>query len=108
MSADVLTRLSATIRLRREADAGTSYTKQLLDAGPQKCARKFSEEAIETVIAAVAGSTDELTAEAADVVYHLLVLLEVRNVALADVLTVLDRRIGTSGLEEKARRTTSS
>jgi phosphoribosyl-ATP pyrophosphohydrolase len=104
MSADVLNRLAATIRARRAADAGKSYTKQLLDAGVEKCARKFGEEAIETVLAGVVGSKAHLTAEAADVLFHLLVLLEVRDIAFADVATVLEGRMGTSGLDEKALR----
>jgi phosphoribosyl-ATP pyrophosphohydrolase len=105
ISADVLSRLAATIHARRAADAGASYTRQLLDAGAEKCARKFGEEAIETVIAGAAGSTEQLTAEAADVLFHLLVLLEARGIAFAEVATVLEGRMGTSGLDEKARRT---
>ena len=105
MSADVLARLSATIHARRAADAGTSYTKQLLDAGAEKCARKFGEEAIEAVIAGVSGTREQLIAEAGDVLFHLLVLLEARDITLADVARVLAGRMGTSGLDEKARRT---
>lgn len=104
MSDDVLLRLAATIRARRGDSAEKSYTRQLLDAGPQRCARKFGEEAVETVIAALAQGEAELRAEAADLIYHLLVLLESRDVALADVLAVLEGRIGTSGLAEKAAR----
>lgn len=104
MPADVLTRLAETIRARRSADAGASYTRQLLDAGPEKCARKFGEEALETVIAGVSGTPEQLTAEAADVLFHLLVLLEARQVALDDVARTLGARMGLSGLEEKARR----
>lgn len=101
---DVISGLAATIKARRTAEAGTSYTRQLLEAGPAKCARKFGEEALETVIAGVSQSKDELTAEAADVVYHLLVLLESRDVAWDDVLARLEQRSGTSGLAEKASR----
>jgi phosphoribosyl-ATP pyrophosphohydrolase len=104
MTADVLTRLAATIQARQAADAGTSYTKQLLDAGTEKCARKLGEEAIEIVIAGVAGSNEQLTAEAADMLFHLLVLLEARGIPFADVTAVLEGRMGTSGLVEKARR----
>jgi phosphoribosyl-ATP pyrophosphohydrolase len=104
-SAAVIARLAATIHARRVADADTSYTKQLLDAGAEKCARKFGEEAIEAVIAGVSGTREHLTAEAADVLFHLLVLLEARDVPLADVGRVLEGRMGTSGLDEKARRT---
>lgn len=104
MPSDTLERLQATIRERRLAASDRSYTRQLLDAGPARCAKKFGEEAVETVIAAVHQDDTALTAEAADVLYHLLVLLEVRNIALADVLAVLDARSGTSGLDEKAAR----
>jgi phosphoribosyl-ATP pyrophosphohydrolase len=104
MASDVLMRLAATIAERRSASAGTSYTRQLLVAGPERCARKFGEEAVETVIAGVAGDGPQLTGEAADVLYHLLVLLEARDIKLAEVYTVLEARMGTSGLEEKARR----
>jgi phosphoribosyl-ATP pyrophosphohydrolase len=106
MSDDILKRLAGTIRARRTAAAtGSSYTRQLLDAGPAGCAKKFGEEAIETVIAATSESEDKLTEEAADLLYHLLVLLESRGVSLEGVLGVLERRSGTSGLEEKASRT---
>lgn len=104
MSNDVLQRLAATIRSRRAEPSEASYTSQLLEAGPEKCARKFGEEAVETVIAAIAQSPQSLRAEAADVLYHLLVLLEARGVALEDVLAELDRRTGTTGLVEKAQR----
>lgn len=104
MTDDVLLRLAATIRARRADSAEKSYTRQLLDAGPARCAKKFGEEAVEAVIAATAQTDAELKAEAADVLYHLLVLLESRNVALEDVLRVLDGRMGTSGLAEKASR----
>jgi phosphoribosyl-ATP pyrophosphohydrolase len=105
MTADTLSRLASTIKDRRGSDADTSYTKQLLDAGAEKCARKFGEEAIEAVIAGVSGTPAELTAEAADVLFHLLVLLEARDVTFADVAKVLEGRMGTSGHDEKARRT---
>lgn len=101
---DTLTALAATIADRRTAPADKSYTRQLLDAGPERCARKFGEEAVETVIAATSQSKDALAAEAADVLYHLLVLLESRGVALNEVYTRLEARSGTSGLAEKAAR----
>ncbi len=107
MASDTLDRLQATIRQRRLATSDRSYTRQLLDAGPARCAKKFGEEAVETVIAAVHQDDTALKAEAADVLYHLLVLLEVRNISLADVLTVLEARSGTSGLDEKAARPSS-
>ena len=101
---DVLANLAATIKARRAAQADTSYTRQLLDAGAERCARKFGEEAIETVIAGVSQSKDDLTSEAADVLYHLLVLLESRDVALADVLAKLEQCTAQSGIAEKAAR----
>ncbi len=104
MSNDVLQQLAATIRARRDATAEGSYTRQLLDAGPVRCAKKLGEEAVETVIAGVGESDDALKSEAADLIYHLLVLLESRGVALADVLAVLEQRAGISGLKEKAER----
>jgi len=101
---DVLLQLAATIKARREAAPDSSYTRQLLDAGPARCAKKFGEEAVETVIAATAEDDTALKGEAADVLYHLLVLLESRGVAIGEVLEVLDKRSGTSGLQEKAER----
>jgi len=108
MTEDVLGRLAATIKSRRDADAGASYTRQLLDAGAAGCARKLGEEAVETVIAGVGGDAGQLKAEAADLIYHLLVLLESRQVAIADVLAVLQARMGTSGVAEKSARSSAS
>jgi phosphoribosyl-ATP pyrophosphohydrolase len=105
MSDDVLLQLAATIRARRTAAPDGSYTRQLLDAGPARCAKKLGEEAVETVIAGTAESAEALRAEAADLLYHLLVLLESRGVAIEDVLGVLEARAGVSGLKEKADRT---
>lgn len=104
MSNDVLSRLAATIKARRTEAADKSYTRQLLDAGPERCAKKLGEEAVETVIAGVSQSDDALRAEVADLLYHLLVLLEARGVSLEDVLAVLDNRTRQSGLAEKAAR----
>ena len=104
MANDTLSRLAQTIAARRVSDAGSSYTRQLLDAGPAKCARKLGEEAVETVIAALTQDAEALTGEAADLLYHLLVLLEARNVALDDVYNLLEARMGQSGLAEKASR----
>jgi len=101
---DALDKLFATIAARKDADPGMSYTAKLLAEGVKKCAKKFGEEAVEVVIAAMAGEAAALKAEAADVLYHLLVLLESRDVALDDVFAVLEGRMGTSGLEEKAAR----
>jgi phosphoribosyl-ATP pyrophosphohydrolase len=101
---DTLTTLVATIKSRRAAKTDTSYTRQLLDAGTERCAKKFGEEAVEAVIAATCQTPEALTAEAADVVYHLLVLLESRDVPWDDVLTTLGRRMAQSGIAEKAAR----
>ncbi len=104
MSEDTLARLAATISTRRSAIASSSYTKALLDKGPAACAKKLGEEAVETVIAGVSESDEKLCAEAADLVYHLLVLLEARNVPFGAVLNELDRRTSQSGHAEKASR----
>lgn len=105
---DALSRLAATIQARKAADPETSWTARLLAAGPEKAAEKFGEEAVEAVIEAVKGDRDRLTAEAADVLYHLLVMLAARDVTLADVLAELERREGVSGVTEKASRTKTS
>jgi phosphoribosyl-ATP pyrophosphohydrolase len=99
-----LHRLAETIAARRGADAQTSWTARLLAQGPEKCAEKFGEEAIEAIIEAVRGDRARLTAEAADVLYHLLVMLAARDVTLAEVLEELERREGRSGIDEKAAR----
>lgn len=100
--------LAETIAARRSASSDASYTKKLLDGGPAKCARKFGEEAVEAMIAALNEDDEALKGEAADVLYHLLVLLEARNISFNDVLAVLEQRTGRSGLEEKASRTGTS
>jgi len=96
--------LAAVIRARRSADASASYTKSLLDAGIAACAKKRGEESAETVIAAVQGDREAVRAEAADLIYHLLVLLEASEVSLDEVLAELAGRTGRSGHEEKASR----
>ena len=101
---DTLSRLAATITARKGADPASSWTAQLLARGPEKCAEKFGEEAVEAIIEAVRGDRARLTAEAADVIYHLLVMLATRDVTLAEVLAEVDRREGQSGLDEKAAR----
>ncbi|MFC2968601.1 phosphoribosyl-ATP diphosphatase [Acidimangrovimonas pyrenivorans] len=101
---DTLTRLAATVAARKGADPETSWTAKLLAKGPEKAAEKFGEEAVEAIIEAVKGDRARLTAEAADVLYHLLVMLTARDVTLADVLAELERREGTSGIAEKAAR----
>ncbi len=99
-----LDRLAATVQARKGADPERSWTAKLLSKGPEKCAEKFGEEAVEAIIEAVKGDRDKLTAEAADVLYHLLVMLAARDVTLDQVLAELERREGTSGLAEKAAR----
>ena len=108
MTDAVLSRLAATIRERRTAEADSSYTRQLLDAGLKKCAKKLGEEASETIIAALSEDDEALQGEAADLIYHLLVLLESRDVAFADVVKKLEKRMGVSGLDEKASRSPAS
>ncbi|APX11865.1 phosphoribosyl-ATP diphosphatase [Tateyamaria omphalii] len=97
--------LFATIEARKGADPDSSWTAKLLANGPEKCAEKFGEEAVEAIIEAVRDDKPALTSEAADVLYHLLVMLAARDVALSDVMAELTRRQGTSGLTEKAART---
>lgn len=96
--------LFATIEARKSADPASSWTAQLLAKGPEKCAEKFGEEAIEAIIEAVKGDRDALTREAADVLYHLQVMLAAREVTWEAVLSELDRRQQLSGLAEKASR----
>ncbi|WP_343082252.1 phosphoribosyl-ATP diphosphatase [Ostreiculturibacter nitratireducens] len=99
-----LERLAAVIEARKGADPESSWTAKLLSKGPEKAAEKFGEEAIEAIIEAVKGDRARLAAEAADVLYHLLVMLAARDVALADVFAELERREGRSGIDEKAAR----
>ena len=101
---NALDRLAATVAARKAADPDASWTAKLLAKGPEKCAEKFGEEAVEAIIEAVKGDRARLTSEAADVLYHLLVMLAARDVTLGDVLGELERREGTSGLAEKAAR----
>lgn len=101
--AEVLARLAATIEARKGADASASYTAQLL-ADPTRAAKKFGEEAVETVIAAVAEDANGLASESADLIYHWLVLLAARDVPLDAVADKLAAREGMSGLAEKASR----
>ena len=96
--------LFATIEARKTADPASSWTAQLLARGPEKCAEKFGEEAVEAIIEAVKGDQAALTTEAADVLYHLMVMLVARDVSLDAVLAELERRQQQSGLSEKAGR----
>jgi phosphoribosyl-ATP pyrophosphohydrolase len=96
--------LAATIDARAASGGEASYTKKLLDKGAEHCAKKFGEEAVETVIATIENNREHLIAESADVLFHLLVLLKSRGIKLEDVEAELAQRTGRSGLEEKAAR----
>ena len=96
--------LAATIASRQGADPGTSWTAKLLAKGPEKCAEKFGEEAIEAIIEVVKGDRDRLISEGADVLFHFLIMLASRGVALTDIEAELARRESKSGLAEKAAR----
>ncbi len=104
MTTFTLADLEARIAERAKASPDESWTAKLLAAGPERCAKKLGEEAVEAVIAAVKGDRAELIAESADLIYHLLVVLKARDVALQDVLSQLEARTATSGLAEKAAR----
>ena len=99
-----LDQLNARIAERASASPDESYTAKLLADGIDRCARKFGEEAVELVISAVGRDKNGLTAEAADVLYHLLVLLNAGGVSLDEVMAELERRTAQSGHEEKASR----
>jgi phosphoribosyl-ATP pyrophosphohydrolase len=101
---DTLDRLEAVIAERRAASSDSSYVASLFAKGREKIAQKVGEEATETVIAALSGDPAKLTSEAADLLFHLLVLLVEGNVSVNDVLAELDRRDGISGIAEKAAR----
>ncbi len=97
--------LAAIIAERANAPVDASYTAKLLQRGPSYAARKFGEEAVETIVAAVEGDAVALASEAADTLYHLLVVLQARGVPLSAVMAELEKRTGQSGLAEKASRT---
>lgn len=101
-----LQELEQLIMLRAKASPDESWTAKLVSQGPERVAKKFGEEAIEAVIAGVAGERGAIIAESADMLYHLMVLLHVRGVAIADVLGELQRRTAQSGIAEKAARPT--
>jgi phosphoribosyl-ATP pyrophosphohydrolase len=107
MSKFTLADLEKRIHERAKADATGSYTRSLIDKGVAHCAKKLGEEAIETGLAAVQEDKPRLIAEAADLLYHLLVVLEVRGIALAEVEAALEKRTGQTGHEEKASRSRS-
>jgi phosphoribosyl-ATP pyrophosphohydrolase len=104
MASFTLQDLEQRVKARAQASADVSYTRRLLDQGVGHCAKKLGEEAIETVLAAVAEDRERLIAEAGDLIYHLLVVLEARGIALADVEAELAKRTKQSGLAEKATR----
>mgnify|MGYP000223726931 CR=1 FL=1 len=99
-----LNELADLIAARKDADPETSWTAKLLSKGPEKCAEKFGEEAIEAIIEAIKDDKAALTSEAADVIYHLMVMLAARDVSWQAVVSELARRQGVSGLAEKAAR----
>lgn len=96
--------LEAIVAARAKASPDESWTAKLLSKGPEKCAEKFGEEAVEAIIEAVKGDGDKLASEAADVLFHLLVMLHARGVSVAQVMAVLEARQTQSGLAEKAAR----
>lgn len=99
-----LNNLEAVVAARASASTDESWTAKLLAKGPEKCAEKFGEEAVEAIIEAVKNDREKLTSEAADVLFHLLVMLKSRDVPLADVMAVLEARQAQSGIAEKAAR----
>lgn len=103
-TADILAKLEATLRDRKHADPATSYVAKLYAKGDRKIAQKVGEEAVETAMAVAADNNGEIICESADLLFHLMVLLEARGLSLADVAAELDRREGLSGLDEKASR----
>ena len=103
-AAKFLARLEATLRERKDADTSSSYVARLYGKGSRKIAQKVGEEAVETAMAVAAGDRDELVKESADLLFHLMVLLEAEGLSLEDVALELARREGLSGLEEKASR----
>lgn len=103
-SLDTLARLEQVIAARKAASPDTSYVAKLNAAGIEKIAQKLGEEATEAIIAALSGGREEVVGEAADLIFHLIVLLQARRITLDEVMAELDRREGTSGIEEKANR----
>ncbi len=107
MSSYTLADLARLVASRAGTDPSTSYTAKLLAGGPAKAAKKLGEEAVEAAIAAVQGDREGLKNEAADVLYHLVVLLKAGNVELEAVMAELERRTAQSGIAEKASRPTA-
>lgn len=96
--------LAKIVAERVGAGGERSYTRKLIEQGPEKAAKKLGEEAVETVLAAVSGDKQALVAESADLLYHLLVVLEARGVALNEIYAELERRTAQSGIDEKESR----
>jgi phosphoribosyl-ATP pyrophosphohydrolase len=107
MSKDVMSRLAAIIKSRRQARPEDSHTRRLLDEAPLKPAKKLGEEAVEVAIAAIAQDDKALINETADMLYHLLVLLESRHIALEEVLGELERRMALTAVGEKRQKAAS-
>lgn len=101
---EVLAELADTVSARRNTSPDISYTAKLLSQGIAKCAKKVGEEAVEAALAAVSGDKEHLKLEAADLFYHLIVLLEASQLPLKDVMTELEKRVGSSGIAEKLSR----
>tara|TARA_Y100000815_G_scaffold177148_1_gene161341 strand:+ start:279 stop:590 length:312 start_codon:yes stop_codon:yes gene_type:complete len=99
-----LEELEAIVAARASASPDDSWTAKLLSKGPEKCAEKFGEEAVEAIIEAVKGDRDKLASEGADVLFHFLVMLKARDLPLSAVMEELARRQGQSGIAEKASR----
>ena len=104
MTEMTLEKLEEVVAARAAASPDDSWTAKLLAKGPEKCAEKFGEEAIEAIIEAVKGDREKLASEAADVLFHFLVMLRARELPLSDVMAELQRRQSRSGLAEKAAR----
>lgn len=102
---EVLAKICDAIASRKTSSTTESYTAKLLSGGTEHCAKKFGEEAIETIIAAISGKHEAIASEAADLLYHLLVLLESAGVKVENVMKELEQRQGKSGFAEKASRT---
>ena len=101
---EILAALADTVKRRRDAAPEQSYTARLLREGIEKCAKKLGEEAIEAALAAMTGRKDHMRAEAADVFYHLVVLLEASGISLSEVMDELAERMKEGGIDEKASR----
>lgn len=101
---EILSRLALLLDERAKEAPEVSYTARLLEAGVARCAKKLGEEGVELALAAVLGDQKEISAEAADVLYHFFVLLKASGTPISSVFEVLESRMGTSGLVEKARR----